>query len=113
MHQAALSNITSRHASILPVISDGMEPALRRGDVAVIEPTMRYEGEGIYACFGRIGDTIELWRVTTDLSHRKGCGPWVSLSLDNARYAGRFELPLQKFEEIVLGRVCGRLEMGL
>jgi phage repressor protein C with HTH and peptisase S24 domain len=67
--ERALSTAITRPESrpnlrLLPIIGDGMEPTLKRGDFALVTPVDDYDGEGMYALLHPgVGGEPAIYRV--------------------------------------------------
>jgi signal peptidase I len=92
-----------RGAAAIPIISDNMEPTLRRGDFVLAAPVDRYDGEGIYV-FDVRGDAVVY----------RACGfgepGTVHLSSDNRLYSVQ-SVSKERFEGVVLGKVAATVNV--
>lgn len=81
----------------IPVLSDNMEPTLRRGDFVFAAPARAYQGEGIYATSDHFGSIV--------LHRFERCGRGrIRLWSDNPLYT-RYEISLDAFLAEVVGKV--------
>lgn len=91
----------------MPFVGDGMEPALRDGDLVAVVPADRWIGDGVYV-FDWIGNPDPY------LCHSDGCGGIV-ITKDNPHYR-QHTLTLEQFNRAVIGRVvatCNILDPAL
>ncbi len=95
------ANMTQPGWAVVPIISENMEPTLRRGDAVLVDTKItEYSGEGLYVLDN--GGEPLVYRLMSSCQINK---PEILLILDNKNYGPSEWVPREQANEIILGKV--------